>query len=321
MKKAPLEQVKDFRRLLNGFWISRVLLTANNYGIFDGLVRPGTAARLARDLGTDPRATEILLDALTALDLLRKTGSTYRNAPLARNFLVRGGPWYQGDMVRHAESLWQNWSGLDEVMKTGTPARRGRNHDAFIKAMHNNAALRVKEVTDALPLKGVRRALDLGGGPGTYSMELAKRGIPVTLFDLPETIAIAKDVVRKAGAKGITFMEGDFLTGPIGAGYDLVLISQVLHVFSVRDNQTILNKVREALAPRGRIAIHEFALEKNRAAPVPGALFSVNMLVNTDGGRSYSASEMKEWLKKAGFGNITLKKMNETVVVTGKKRD
>jgi 3-hydroxy-5-methyl-1-naphthoate 3-O-methyltransferase len=320
MNATMMKQFTEFRRMLNGFWLSRVILTANNYGLFDRLIRPSTAADLARKAGTDLRATEILLDALTALGLLKKTGGTYRNTPLAKNFLVRGGPWYQGDMVRHADSLWQNWSGLDEILKTGKPARRARNHASFIKAMHNNAVLRAKEVVAVIPLKGVRRALDLGGGPGTYSRELAKRGIAVTLFDLSETIAVAKDLIPRVQAKRISFLEGDFLTGPIGAGYDLAFISQVLHVFSAQDNQRIISKVREALNPGGRVAIHEFALDKSRTAPVPGALFSVNMLVNTDGGRSYSVPEMKEWLKRTGFGKITEKRLGDTVVVTGKKK-
>jgi len=103
MNATMMKQFTEFRRMLNGFWLSRVILTANNYGLFDRLIRPSTAADLARKAGTDLRATEILLDALTALGLLKKTGGTYRNTPLAKNFLVRGGPWYQGDMVRHAE--------------------------------------------------------------------------------------------------------------------------------------------------------------------------------------------------------------------------
>lgn len=116
MSKLPLNQLQEFRRLSGGFRASRVLLTANNYAVFEHLKTPGTAAAIAKKIKTDPRATEILLDAVTALGLLRKSGSRYSNTPLAKTFLVKESPWYQGYMLRHADQLWKSWSGLDEVV-------------------------------------------------------------------------------------------------------------------------------------------------------------------------------------------------------------
>ncbi len=318
MNKIFLQQAKELAKLWGGFRASRVVLTANNYEVFEHLSSGKTADEIAGVLQTDNRATEILLDALTALGLLRKTGPRYRNAPVAKRFLVKGGPAYQGDMLRHADTLWKNWSGLDDVVRTGTPNRAGgRNHDAFIKAMHNNAILRVKDVIDAVDLRGVKRALDLGGGPGTYTVELAKRNVSVTLFDLPNTIEVARTMIRPPLLRKIHFLEGDFHINDIGQGYDLVFISQVFHSFSEDENRVLLKKVRDALNPKGRIAIHEFYLDKNRASPAPGALFSVNMLVNTASGRSYAPQEMKRWLSQTGFKNTREKMLNDTVLITG----
>jgi SAM-dependent methyltransferase len=172
----------------------------------------------------------------------------------------------------------------------------------------------------ALDLRGVKRALDLGGGPGTYGIALAKRGIDVTLFDLPDTIEIAHEMIRKAGVRNVTFRGGDFHFDDIGNGYDLALLSQVLHSHSPIENRALLGKVFDALAPKGTIAIHEFALAEDRASPIAGALFSVNMLVNTTEGRSYSPKEMSGWLMKAGFGRIKKVGLGDTVVMTGRKR-
>ncbi|MEK6697985.1 MAG: methyltransferase [Nitrospirota bacterium] len=321
MNKIILQQAQELAKLWGGFRASRVVLTANNYEVFEHLRSGKTADEIAGILGTDNRATEILLDALTALGLLRKTGPRYRNAPVAKRFLVKGGPAYQGDMLRHADTLWKNWSGLDDVLKTGSPNRAGgRNHDAFIKAMHNNAVLRVKDVIDAVDLRGVKRALDLGGGPGTYTVELAKRGISAALFDLPNTIEIARTMIRPSIAKKIHFREGDFHINDIGKGYDLVFISQVFHSFSEDENRILLKKVHEALNPKGRVVIHEFYLDKNRAFPPLGALFSINMLVNTSSGRSYAPQEMKRWLSQTGFKNTREKMLNDTVLVTGVRK-
>jgi len=315
-----VNEIKDFARLWGGFRASRVILTANNYAIFEHLKTRKSAGELARRLRTDPRATEILLDAVTALGMLKKSGVQYRNAPAATKFLVEGSPLYQGDMLRHADQLWKTWSGLDEVVKTGLPNRAGdRDREAFIKAMHNNAVFRAKDVIKAADVRGVKKALDLGGGPGTYSRELARRGISVTLFDLPDTITITRKIIGQAKGKNIDLMGGDFLSDDIGKGYDLVFISQILHSLSKNESLALLTRAKKALNPGGRIAIHEFLLEKDRAHPVPSALFSVNMLVNTSGGRCYTPQEMKAWLTKTGFKNIKSKVLGDTVVFAGRK--
>ena len=185
--------------------------------------------------------------------------------------------------------------------------------------MHNNAVFRAKDVVASIDLSDVKKALDLGGGPGTYSMELARHGISVTLFDLPDTLVVSRKIIRESKEKDIDFISGDYYSDDIGEGYDLVFISQIFHSMSVDESLALLEKSRNALNRHGRIAVHEFFLEKDRAHPVPGALFSVNMLVNTAAGRSYTAEEMKAWLKKAGFRGVKTKILGETVVLTARR--
>jgi 3-hydroxy-5-methyl-1-naphthoate 3-O-methyltransferase len=320
MNNKYLQQLQDFARLSGGFRASRVILTANNLEVFEHLKTPKTSAEIAKKLGTNPRATEILLDAVTALGLLAKSGEKYRNEAPAKRFLLKQSPWYQGDMLRHSDALWKSWSGLDEVVKTGLPNRAGgRDYEVFIRAMHNNAVFRAKSVVSCIDLRGVKKALDLGGGPGTYSMELARRGISVTLFDLPDTLAVSKKIIRESKGKNIELLSGDFHADGIGKGYDLVFISQIFHSMSEDECLALLEKAKNALNPQGGIAVHEFFLERNRAHPVPGALFSVNMLVNTAAGRSYSTEEMKAWLKRAGFRSEKAKILGDTVVLTARR--
>ncbi|MBI5212896.1 MAG: methyltransferase domain-containing protein [Nitrospirae bacterium] len=313
------KEAKELRKLWGGFWSARVLLTANNFDAFDYLKSPKTAGEIAKILETDNRATEIVLDALTGLGLLKKSGTKYKNSSTANRFLVKGMPYYQGDIIRHADTLWKNWSGLDEIMKTGEPNRAAHNHETFIKGMHNIAFMKAKDVINVIDLKGVKNALDLGGGPGTYCMEMAKRGVSVTLFDRHETIKIAKEVIGKSKAKGIDFIEGDFIADDIGKGYDLIFISQVLHAFTEKNCMSIIKKSKAALNPKGRIVIQEFYIDKSRTMPPQSALFSVNMLVNTHG-RCYAPEEMKQWLSKAGLKNVKHKIFNDSVMVEGVKK-
>lgn len=314
-----VEQAKELRSMWSGFWSSRVLLTANNYRLFDHLKSPKTADEAARILRTDKRATARLLDALTGLGLLKKTASIYRNASISNRFLVSESPYYQGDIIRHNETLWRNWSGLDGVVKTGKPNHAAHDQYSFIMGMHNLAVLKAGKVVKEIGLRGVKKALDLGGGPGTYSIEMAKKGVSVTLFDRPETIAIAKEVVKKADVKNIDFLRGDFLYDDIGKGYDLVFISHVLHSCSESDGFRAVKKSKEALNPKGRVVVQEFYINEDLASPAPSALFAINMLVNTPGGRCYSPPEIKEWLARAGLKRMTDKMLDETVLIFAEK--
>ncbi|MBI4687354.1 MAG: methyltransferase domain-containing protein [Nitrospirae bacterium] len=317
MNRTISKNTEKLKNLWGGFRASRVLLTANNYRIFDYLIRPASAASLSKKLRTDLRATGMLLDALTGLGIIKKQGSKYLNSPLASEFLVSGKPYYQGDIIRHADTMWKNWSALDKAIKTGKPCREARNHESFILGMHNLSVLKAKDVLKKIGLIGAKKALDLGGGPGTYSMEMAKKGIFVTLFDRPETIEIAKKAIEKAKVKGINFIEGNFLEDDIGRGYDLILISQVLHSYSDRENLMLLRKCKKALNKSGRIVIQEFKISKDMTYPPQSALFSVNMLVNTDAGRCYSPEEIKGWLKKIRMKKITEKLVDDSVLIEG----
>ncbi|HET6515110.1 MAG TPA: methyltransferase [Thermodesulfovibrionales bacterium] len=313
------EDLGELRRLYLGFTSARVVLTANNLGVFDYLKRPLTAAEAAKKLKADHRAMEILLDALAGIGMIHKgRDGRYRNSALSNRYLAKGAPHFQGDIVRHASTMWQNFSALDEVVRTGRPARKDFDHESFILGMHNLTIFRTEGLIKAIGLRGVKTALDLGGGPGTNAMAMARQGVRATIFDLPATVAIARRVARREGIKGLSFLEGDFHVDDIGSGYDLILISQILHAFSVRENKALLARCRNALNPGGRVVIQEFPINDARTAPPQSALFSVNMLVGTESGRCYSPREMKTWLRETGFGNLVTKKLPETVVVVGR---
>ena len=316
------DDLAGLRKLYLGFVSSRVILTANNLKIFENLKKASSATEIAEKLNIDRRATEIVLDALTGIGLVSKSRTgRYRNAPVSNRYLVKGTYLYQGDIIKHASTMWQNFSALDEVVRTGRPARRGFDHESFIMGMHNLTVLRTESLAKALGLKGIKKMLDLGGGPGTNAIAMAKKGIQSTVFDLPETINIAKKVARREGVKGIRFIAGDFHVDSIGSGYDLILLSQIFHAFSAEENIALLRKCNTAVNLGGKVVVQEFPINDNRTSPPHSALFSVNMLVGTERGRCYSPKEMKRWLAGTGFKNIGIKYLTETVLIIGERKE
>jgi 2-polyprenyl-3-methyl-5-hydroxy-6-metoxy-1,4-benzoquinol methylase len=313
------EELNKLRMLWGNYWSSRVLITANNFRVFDYLKLPKTSEQIAPTINADPRAIEMLLDALTGLGLLKKSSDRYRNTKTSTRFLCTDSPYYQGNIIKHADAIWRNWTELDEVIKSGKPARKFYDQEAFIRGMHDISKIKAAKIIKLMKFKNVKKALDLGGGPGTYSIEMAKKGVSVTLFDLPETIHVAKKIIEETGQglSNLNFIEGDFLIDDIGADYDLIFISQILHAFSAKDNIKILKKSANALNKSGRLTIQEFIIDRTRTIPTKSALFSINMLVNTEGGRCYSSHEIKKWLYDAGLRNFTEAIFEDCLLLTG----
>jgi SAM-dependent methyltransferase len=309
-------------RRISAFAHSRIILTANNYRIFDELEGSGkTAAALSKRIGTDGRATGLLLNSLVSIGLLEKKDRKYRNAAVASRYLVKGKPDYQGDILKHNTILWDNWSGLDIVVKTGRPYKKSHDHESFILGMHNLALQKVRGVLKNLYVKGMKKVLDLGGGPGTYSIAFAKKGMDVTLLDFPDTLRISKRVIAAAGEeRNIKLLSGDFMKDELGSGYDMIFISQIFHAYAADECISLLKKCRASLNKGGRVVVQEFYLDESKANPLQGAVFAINMLVNTPNGRTYTPNEMSSWMKKAGFGGIEEKVLDETVLITGTKK-
>ena len=303
-----------------GYRSAILLLTANRLRIFDSLAgEPSTAPLLAKHLGLNERALAILLDALAALGLLLKRGDRFLVGTEVRDILVRDGKNYQGNILDHRYNLLHRWVDLPRVVEEGGPAgimrskRTSREWREFILGMVDVAGTSADAFLEALDLSGRRRLLDLGGGPGTYAIALCRRypDLLAVIFDLPETVPIAKELIERHGLTGrIETMEGDYLADPLGEGYDTLLVSNILHSLSYGEIVSLLEKARSAMIPGGLAVVRDFHLDENRTRPLESALFAVNMLVSTEGGNCYTPNEMKEALRLAGFVRIRMESIS-----------
>ncbi len=99
----------------------------------------------------------------------------------------------------------------------------------------------------------------------------------------------------------MTVDAGDFMTDPLGEGFDVVYISNILHMFGPEGCIGLLRRAAGALTSDGRLLIKDFFLAESRVEPAFSAQFSVNMLVATGEGRTYTLGEMEEMLNAVGF--------------------
>ena len=295
-----------------------VLVAGAELGLFDALAKgAGTAHDVSSRLGTDTRATTMLLDALTAMELLAKNGGRYEMVHGVADALTGSGSDSVLAMVRHMGTCLRHWAQLGNVTITGrradrTPSIRGAEADmeAFIEAMNEISRAMAPGMVQALGPPVFQRLLDVGGGPGTWTiafLECAPQAM-ATLFDLPDVIPIAQKHIVAAGlADRVRFVAGDFdadaaLPGPA----DLAWVSAIVHMNSRDENRALFAKVRGALVDGGQILIRDVIMEESRTSPREGAMFAINMLVNTPGGGTYTFAELSEDLCASGFSDPVL---------------
>jgi hypothetical protein len=84
----------------------------------------------------------------------------------------------------------------------------------------------------------------------------------------PTTQPFAQRVIAEHGLGGrIAFQAGDFLEDPLVDGkgpYDAVWMSHILHGEGPDACAKLITHAADALAPGGRLAIHEFILADDR---------------------------------------------------------
>lgn len=293
---------------------ARVLHTAVRLRVFSHLAGARrSAGEIAALSGGREDVLERVLIACCAMGLLEKADGRYANTELSRRYLVEGEPLYQGDMINHAAGVWDFWSDLPETADLSPRGREeGDRHRSFILAMHNiTMGGRGPLFLEAVDLSGRRRMLDVGGGPGTYSV-LACRKYPeleAVVFDLPETVAIARQRVAAEGLEGrIGFVEGSWDTDELPGGFDVVLLSNVLHGAGSGAAMK-LAKARRALEPGGLVVVQEFVLDDAKTGPLVPALF--NVMVG-----AYSRGELMGALREAGFQEPRVLAQSEAIGAT-----
>ncbi len=294
-----------------------VLTAAADLDVFSPLhEKPMTAQSLACELGTNPRATTILLDALVALKLLAKQDRDYSVPEDVAKLLTEKSGNNVLPMVRHLANCLRRWAHLSEVTQSGKPADcgpsvRGEAADQadFIGGMHNISGPIAAEVIGKLQPSKISHLLDIGGASGTWTIAFL-RAVPeakATLFDLPAVMSMAKQRIAEAGlGERVRLVAGDFYTDKLPDGANIALLGTICHQNSREQNRALFAKVHKALKDGGIVVIRDVVMDPSHTSPEGGALFAVNMLVATEGGGTYTFDEYRHDLCEAGFGEVIL---------------
>jgi len=311
-------------RLVTGFWSFKTFAAAVDLDLFSRLAggRAVTVKEAAAEFGLAERPADLLLAACASLGLLDKAGDGYRNSALAEEFLVAGRPYYFGGQVRYCDRrTYLPWHRVGEALRTNRPLTWDPDTQSsmfetedqlmlafFWEAMYSTSIFTARVLATACDFGAYSRLLDVGGGSGAYPIELCRHypDLRAAVYDLPHVCRIADGKIQAAGlSERISTVPGDFFAeSALPAGYDVILLSMILHDWDEATNRVLLGKCHAALPPGGMIVVSELLLNTERTGPPEAALMGMNMLVETVGGRNYSDAEYAAWLTDSGFTDV-----------------
>lgn len=252
---------------------------------------------------------EGLLDACTAIGLLRRQGNLYGNSHVSDAYLVEGRPLYLGDIIEVQSIETGNWERLYSLVISGDTsagggARREVTPELFTMAMNNLGMLGEAEaLANAVDLSGCKTMIDVGCGSGIYSITLCRHypDLVATLLDTKDVLEITSRLIKKSDVQDrINTKPIDILKDSFGKDMDAALLSDVLYQDGSMCIQ-ILRSAYEALAAGGMLIVRGYYADPEKSQPVHGSLFALGQLLFDANREVISIPVLHNWIKKVGF--------------------
>ena len=290
---------------------SALIGTAVEVGLANALYKsPKTLDQLTAELDTDPRGTMGLLSGLVTFGMIERQDESYR---LTANgeLLADDHPDSIAMISRKEWFFYKLWAKMPDAVKTGhaqTGAWRERlendpdqAHD-FLRALDDLCRLYGGDLPGLAGLEQGGRLLDVGGGAGSHAANLVKAvdGLEATVLDLP-----GAEPVLKERHPELAFVAGDIdqprFGRPEGEEWDFLLVSNILHDHPAEENARIISEAAGLLAPGGSLVIYEWVIDEGRTSPEGVAKFTPMMVIENEGGWTWSEAEIGEWIEAAGL--------------------
>ncbi len=320
---APPTDATAIHVLGLGFMAARTLHVALEFDLFTQLSgAPQTLTQAAQSVGLAERPAARLLHACTALGLVRTEGDTYANTPISDKYLVCGRPTYIGSYVQLFDDVaYHRWGHMGHALRHNRPVEdldhpyryfetEAEEANTFLSAQHDGSTSLGYALARRFDFSPFQCLLDLGGGAGTYTIEILKHypHLKAIIFDFPPVCAMAEGAVQAAGlSERVSTVGGDYERDPLPAGPDVVLWSGNLHASSPARGRDILTKLRALLPAHGAILIHDYLLDDTGAGPLIPALLALHMTLVSEHGQVYSSAELRELLTRTGFTDIDIR--------------
>ena len=303
---TPMQQPtpERFYSAINSYQLSEAVKSAIELEIFTAIGEGNaTSEMISRRCHSSERGTRILCDFLTIHNFLTKQGTTYSLTADSALFLDRHSPAYVGSAIEFllTPRLRECHARLTEAVRGG-----GTALGEGMLAPENPDW--VKFAQGMMPM--MRRPAEIIAAElRMLGISVAKQNPAAHIYasDWKNVLEVAQ---KNADAMGVGdryhLIPGSAFETDLGNGYDLALITNLLHGFDKPTCTKLMRKVRVALNAGGRAAIAEFVPNPDRVSPPTAAAFSLMMLAATASGDAYTFNELESIAKTAGFARVDL---------------
>ncbi len=319
---APPTDATAIHALGLGFMAARTLHVALEFDVFTELSgAPRPLAQIAEAIGLAERAAGRLLRACAALGLVRAEDDAYANTPMSDKYLVRGRPTYIGSYMQLFDDVaYHRWGQMGHALRHNQPVEEldhpyryfeteVEDASTFLSAQHDGSTSLGYALARRFDFSPFTCLLDLGGGTGTYTIEVLKHypHLKAVIFDFPPVCDLADRALQAAGlADRASTVRGDYERDPLPMGADVVLWSGNLHASSPARCREILTKLRALLPAHGAVLMHDYLLDDTGTGPLIPALLALHMTLVSEHGQVYSNAELREILTQTGFMDIDI---------------
>jgi SAM-dependent methyltransferase len=305
-------------KIAMGFMAAKYLFAATEIGVFDVLARgPASLGELATSTGIPSRTLGIVAAAMVSLGLLEQDGSRYRNSETAEAFLadIPGRLDLRPVLRYFDEIVYPRWEKFAEAIRTDQGQPQFSKFTTHQQQMFS-AAVEVFSAPGAVALAGSydfgrhHRLLDIAGGTGSFLIAVLQHhdALKGTLFELPGACAVARQrLANEPERSRIDVVEGDVFKDPLPGGHDVVLIANVVHVFSAAHNTELMRKIRAHVMPGARLLLVDLWTDPSHSQPSAAALMSGQFLLTSGEGQVYSEQEADEWLAQTRWKKLERK--------------
>jgi ubiquinone/menaquinone biosynthesis C-methylase UbiE len=306
-----------FFQTINSYQRTEALKAAIELEVFTAIGEGNSAVlEIAKRCQTSERGMRILCDYLCILGFLAKDGGRYSLTQDSATFLAKRSPAYLGGAIEFLLSpmLTDGFKDLAAAVRKGGAVISEEGVVApehpiwvkFARAMAPTAALPSQLIAKLVDEKADRnlKILDIAAGHGLYGIAFAKNNpqAEIVALDWAPVLEVAKENARNAAVSDrYSTIEGSAFDVEYGSGYDLALLTNILHHFDTATCEMLLRKVRAALADGGRAVTLEFVPNEDRISPPESAGFSMMMLGGTPSGDAYTFSELERMFSNTGF--------------------
>lgn len=334
---APQPSPVLFFETVNAYQRTAALKAAIELSLFT-LIGEGAATvpEIAQRCQAAERGVRILCDYLVVMGFLTKSGDRYGLTPDTAMFLDRRSPGYLGATLGFLGSpmLTDGFKDLTATVRKGGTVASAEGSLApehpmwveFARCMMPMMALPAELIAGLLDAgRGDRwKVLDIAAGHGVFGITLARHNpnAQIVAVDWANVLEVARENARAAGvADRYRILPGSTFEVDFGEGYDVVLLTNLLHHFDTAACEQLLRKIHAALRPGGRVAMLEFVPNDDRISPPIPASFALIMLSNTPAGDAYTFSEYRQMFCNAGFESSELHPLPPTFqhLVVGRK--